>query len=181
MLPKSRTSARIPALLVAIAAAASLCLPAATVANESRDLQKVGEARLKVMLWSIYDSRLYAPQGRYEPGVRPLRLEIEYLRDIRAQDLVTRTAKEWDDMGRQHPERDAWLERLADMWPDVKANDVLTLELAPSGDATFFHNGSQLGTLDDADFGQHFVDIWLSPDTTRPKMRLALIGETDEG
>jgi hypothetical protein len=172
---------RISALLVAIATTASLYLPVANAASEQRELQKVGEARLKVLLWSIYDSRLYAPEGRYERGVRPLRLEIEYLRDIRAQDLVKRTAKEWDDMGRQHPERADWLERLAEMWPDVKANDVLTLELAPSGDATFFHNGSRLGTVEDADFGQHFVDIWLSPDTTRPELRLALIGEQDEG
>jgi hypothetical protein len=157
-------------------------LLAATLANaagttdEADGLRKVGEARLKVMFWSVYDSRLFTTDGAYRPGTRPLRLEIEYLLDISAQNLIKRTAQEWQAMGRQQPAQGQWLEQLAALWPDVRKGDVLTLEIAENERATFYHNGQRLGTMDDADFGQQFIDIWLSPESTRPELRLALIG-----
>lgn len=159
----------------AVAAGACALLPLALQATEA-GLQKVGEARLKVMFWSVYDSRLYAPGGKYDPGTRPLRLEIQYLRDIRAEDLVKRTGKEWDGLGVSHDRRDQWLDKLLALWPDINENDTLAVELDARSHATFFHNGERLGTIEDGDFGQRFVDIWLSPDTSRPDVRLALIG-----
>ncbi len=137
---------------------------------------KVGEARLKVLLWSVYDSRLYTPSGSYDDGDRPLRLEIQYLRDIRARDLVDRTLTEWRAMGRAHPDQGLWLEQLSGLWPDIQASDVLTLELDRDGVATFSHNGETLGRLEDPDFGREFVDIWLSRDSTRQTLRNRLVG-----
>ncbi len=139
-------------------------------------MRKVGEARLKVLLWSVYDSRLYTPSGNYDDGDLPLRLEIQYLRDIRARDLVDRTLVEWEAMGREHPNQSAWLKQLSGLWPDIAASDVLTLELDRNSVATFSHNGEVLGRLEDPDFGQQFVDIWLSRDCTRPSLRDQLIG-----
>ncbi|HKL63709.1 MAG TPA: chalcone isomerase family protein, partial [Woeseiaceae bacterium] len=139
-------------------------------------LALVGEAKLQVLFWSIYRSRLYCPDGSYEPGVRPLRLEIEYLRNIRSEDLVKRTAEEWDKLGVTDPERDRWLATLGELWPDVSKNDVLAVALDRDGRTTFYHNDRRLGVLDDPAFGQRFVDIWLSPETSRPELRLALTG-----
>ncbi len=81
-----------------IACVLSLCLtwPALAAAG---DMQLVGSARLKVLFWSVYDSRLYSEDGRYDPGKRPLRLEIEYLRDIPVDQLLQRTAQEWQTIG----------------------------------------------------------------------------------
>lgn len=139
-------------------------------------LQKVGEARLRVMLWSIYNSRLYTPTGRYREGERPLRLEIEYLRDIPADTLISRTGDEWVAMGREHPRQEIWLQRLGDLWPDIRERDVLTLEISASNESVFLHNGQRLGLIDDPEFGQQFIDIWLSEDCTRPALREALLG-----
>ncbi|MEM1143128.1 MAG: chalcone isomerase family protein [Pseudomonadota bacterium] len=140
------------------------------------ELQMVGEARLKVLLWSIYDSRLYTPSGEYEDGDRPLRLEIEYLRDIKGKALVDRTQQEWEAMGRSHPRQQDWLASLADMWPDIEEDDVLAFDLSADGSATFSRNGEVLGAIEDAAFGQQFIDIWVSKDCTRPKLRLDLLG-----
>jgi hypothetical protein len=142
-------------------------------------LEKVGEAKLEVLFWSIYRSRLYCPDGSYEPGVRPLRLEIEYLRDIRSEDLVKRTGEEWEQLGVTDPQREEWLATLRALWPDVSKNDVLAVELDENSRATFFHNERRLGSIEDPDFGQRFVDIWLSPDSSRPELRLALTGKRD--
>jgi len=170
---QTRTSTR--QLLAAIAAC--MLLGSAGGAPAAEDLRKVGEARLKVMFWSVYDSRLFTSNGNYEPGTRPLRLEIEYLLDISADKLIKRTAQEWETMGREHPAQSQWLDQLAQLWPDVSKGDVLTLEINEEERATFFLNGERLGTMDDADFAQQFVDIWLSPESSRPELRLALIGE----
>lgn len=147
------------------------------IATDFEELQLVGEARLKVLLWSVYDSRLYTGDGSYEEGQRPLRLEIQYLLDIKSDALVERTLEEWDAMGRRHPRQENWLEQLSNMWPDINKNDVLTLELAADNSASFRRNGELLGTIEDQDFGQQFIDIWLSTDCTRPSLRATLLGE----
>jgi hypothetical protein len=144
------------------------------------ELALVGEARLKVMFWSIYESRLYSPDGVYQPGKRPLRLEIQYLRDIKSKDLVSRTAKEWDSLGVDNPARDAWLDRLQALWPDVEKNDVLALRIDKDERSHFYMNGNYLGAIEEPAFGEHFTAIWLSPDTSRPEIRLALLGRKDD-
>jgi hypothetical protein len=154
-----------------------LLVSSLTARGETDALQLVGEARLQVLFWSIYDSRLYTADGDYQPGERPVRLEIQYLRDIDAADLVARTAQEWEQLGIRHERQAQWLETMAALWPDIRDSDTLTLELDESNRSVFYHNGRPLGTVEDPDFGQHFLDIWLSPDTSRPELRLALIGQ----
>ena len=139
-------------------------------------LQKVGEAKLKVMFWDVYHSTLYAPGGRYESGVRPLRLQIRYLRDIKAKDLVKQTGKEWVAQGREHPNTEAWLARLTQLWPNVAEDDVITLDIDGQGASHFRHNNVSLGSIADPAFGELFSGIWLAEDTTRPVLRATLLG-----
>ena len=146
-----------------------------TAANDTA-LVKVGEAKLKVLFWDVYNSTLYSDNGRYREGQIPLRLDIQYLLNIESEALVARTAEEWDALGLEHDNRDEWLISLAALWPDVNKNDVLTMELDDDNRSTFYRNGELLGTIEDAAFGKSFIDIWLSPNTTRPNLRAALIG-----
>ena len=139
-------------------------------------LQMVGEARLKVMFWPVYDSRLYSPDGSYESGQRPLRLDIEYLRDIDAEDLVAHTRKEWERLEVADASRQPWLDTLGRLWPDVGENDVLSLVVDEQERSTFLLNGEPLGEIVDPEFGENFLGIWLSPDTSRPELRLSLLG-----
>ncbi len=147
-----------------------------TLPNQAEVLEKCGEARLTVMFWDVYDSTLYAPQGDYRPGVRPLRLEIRYLRNIKAKDLVKQTRKEWQAQGVMSPQHADWLTQLEAFWPDVADNDVITLDLDTAGTSTFSFNGSVVGQISDSQFGEDFAGIWLAPTTTRPELRAALIG-----
>ena len=104
---------------------------------------------------------------------------IQYLMDIKSSALVERTLEEWTAMGRRHPRQEDWLAQLSGIWPDISENDVLALELASDNTASFSRNGELLGKIDDPDFGQQFVDIWLSTDCTRPSLRATLLGGTD--
>lgn len=153
-----------------------LTIAASAGAAERENMQLVGEARLKVLFWPVYDSRLFTPDGDFSSGERPIRLEIQYLRDIRAADLVAQTGVEWRDQGIEHPGMDYWLQSLSQLWPDVTENDTLTLTVDERERSHFYRNGELLGVIEDPDFGAHFLDIWLAPTTTRPELRTALIG-----
>ncbi|WP_439101415.1 chalcone isomerase family protein [Congregibacter sp.] len=170
------TAAAVASELAVNKAAASTLQQSAE--QRALDLEKVGEARLKFLLWSVYDSRLYTPTGQYQDGIRPLKLEIEYLLDVKADALVERTQTEWNKMGREHPRQDQWRQELASIWTDIDSGDVLSLELDNENRSTFRRNGELLGHIEDPEFGQQFVDIWLSEDCTRPEIRASLLGNS---
>lgn len=153
-----------------------MLLSGGSLASTLPPLQLVGEARLSVLFWNVYDSRLYTEDGRYSENQRPLRLEITYLMDIKSDALVEQTAKEWEHLKVEHPGQAAWLEQLNDLWPDVSKGDTITLELDADNRSLFYLNEKLLGDMDDPEFGEHFVAIWLSPDTSRPRVREALLG-----
>ena len=139
----------------------------------------VGEARLKVFIWKVYDSALFTPSGHWQGGA-PYRLSLHYLRDIPAATLVEETEKAWQEQGRSHPRLNEWLGLLGDLWPDITEGDNLVFGLNDSGDSAFWFNGSPVGIIDDRDFGPLFGGIWLDPDTPRPGLRAQLIGPTPE-
>lgn len=142
---------------------------------ENKALLLVGEASMKVLFWSVYDSRLYTESGSYERTQRPIKLEIEYLRNIKAEDLVSRTALEWDHLGIPQASYQTWMNKLTRIFPDIKKQDVLAMYLDKQNRTTFTFNNKLLGHIDDEAFGENFLAIWLSPDTSQPEHRLALI------
>jgi hypothetical protein len=135
----------------------------------------VGEARLKVLIWEVYDSALFTPSGRWQ-GDAPYRLSIHYLLNIPAAKLVEETEKAWREQGRNHPRLNEWLGLLGDLWPHITEGDNLVFGLNELGDSAFWFNGSPLGSIEDRDFGPLFGGIWLDPDTPRPELRAQLIG-----
>ena len=139
----------------------------------------VGEARLKVLIWDVYDSALFTPSGHWQ-GDAPYRLSLHYLRNIPAAKLVEQTEKAWRQQGRDHPGLNKWLTLLSELWPDIAEGDNLVFGLSASGESAFWFNGSPLGGIDDRDFGALFGGIWLDPDTPIPKLRAQLIGPASE-
>ena len=138
----------------------------------------VGEARLKVLLWKVYDSALYTPSGRWL-GAGPYQLSLTYLRDIPVEQLIKETRKAWDEQNRVHPEQENWLRALAEMWPDISAGDNLVFGVGADDQNQFWFNGQSIGGIDHPDFAAFFGGIWLSEDSPRPALRARLIGEQD--
>ncbi|MBY6186401.1 chalcone isomerase family protein [Marinobacter hydrocarbonoclasticus] len=157
----------------------SLSLNALPVEAPAADRMKpVGESRLKVLWFPIYHARLYSDDGRFDGIEAPLALDLLYLRDIDAQDLVAHTRSEWKrlDLYRKDAS-EGWLSTLTKLWPNVAKGDRLTLVMGPE-QSTFYHNGDPLGTIAGSQFGPDFLAIWLDPDSRYPKLRNALIGKT---
>lgn len=138
----------------------------------------LGKARLSVYGFQVYDSRLWvSPAFKTENfSSQPFALELAYLRDLKSAAIADRSILE---MRRTSPVDDtkaaAWREAMMRVIPNVKKGDRVMGVNRPGAGATFWVNGKLAGDVEDAEFAQLFFGIWLSPKTSQPKMRIALL------
>lgn len=142
---------------------------------------KVGTASLTWGFWKIYDSELRTPNGRYEGlNDEPLALVITYSRDIDAEDLMEATVEQWQHLGYSNADITRWKPLMKGAWPDVREGDRLAYVLDDDVGRFYYQavNGTPRLTLTMTapDLAEAFADIWLSPNTSYPELRLALIG-----
>ena len=145
--------------------------------------QRIGTGRLTVWGFQVYDARLWA-----QPGFRvanfdsaPLALELSYLRAFKAEEVAERSIKE---MRRSRPVSDAqasrWMANLLRVIPDIRTGDRVMGVHRPGVGAAFWVNGKNTGEVLDAEFAKLFFGIWLSPNTSEPKLRDALLAGVSE-
>ncbi|EKE86907.1 chalcone isomerase family protein [Idiomarina xiamenensis] len=140
------------------------------------ELKKVGETRLSVWLWDVYDATLYTAEGNYPDGGRRA-LQLVYLRDIKAADLIETTEEEWQKQGIAIDQQaQQWLKQLTSIWPDVNEGDCLVLVEGEQGEAIFYNAEKRLGEIDSQRFTDDFLAIWLSEKSRFKEERQQLIG-----
>lgn len=131
------------------------------------------------MRWTffkLYNITLLTSDGKYQPEGYPQALEIRYYRDIDKEDLVKATGDQWSKLSIPLEQRKQWLPELLSLWPDVKVNDTLRIEVDTDGVNIFFLNGESIGGIDSREFSLAFLEIWLSPHGSQPDLREKLIG-----
>jgi hypothetical protein len=148
----------------------------ASMATPLDGLKKVGEAKLSVYFWDVYQSTLYNSTGEYQPEEFPMVLNIDYLRDIDAEDLIESTEDEWKKLGIQSTQSTQWINMLKDIFPDIKKGDTILLHVKKSKQSEFYFNDQSIGVIDDVEFGSSFLRIWLDKNASYPKVRNKLIG-----
>lgn len=178
-----------PALAQTPAGAADAA-PASSAAESRPELadalpqgRLVGKTRLSVWGFQVYDARLWIAAGfsasRY--AGTPLALELSYLRNFTAADIAERSLR---DMRRSQPITDAqasrWTREMLRVIPDVRAGDRIMGVYRPGQGAAFWVNGKAHGEIRDAEFAKLFFGIWLSPTTSEPAMRDALLAGVSE-
>lgn len=137
-----------------------------------------GEGRLRFLGLRIYDARLWVQAGfdatRFAAG--PVALELRYARSLQGRLIAERSLTE---MARSGPldeaQRSAWLAQMTALFPDVNAGDRITGVLTPKVGVAFYLNGRALGEVREPRFAERFMGIWLSPDTSEPALRTALL------
>ena len=142
-----------------------------------------GQARLTVWGFDIYDVRLWTPANfsaaRF--AASPLALELNYLRSFQAADIAERSLRE---MRRSQSVSDAqaaqWKAELLRVIPDVRKGDRVVGVHRPGQGASFWVNGRASGEILDADFARLFFGVWLSPGTSEPQLRKALLAGSSE-
>ncbi len=158
---------------------AILCMPAMAVNSVAEkyvtSAKLVGKGRLHVFMFKVFDARLYAPEGEFDP-TRPFALSLSYLRSIDSASIVDSTIKElrkqrsWDANTIE-----GWREALAGIIPDVDPETTITGVRTDAG-ATHFYQGEQMiGEISDPSFTAAFFDIWLGDTTSQPQLRRELL------
>lgn len=137
-----------------------------------------GQAKLTFWGFEVYQASLWVAPGFTAVAYADHRfaLELAYLRDFSGADIAKRSLAE---MARQAPlstdQATRWGDQMRALFPDVKAGERLTgIHLSGVG-ARFVFNGQPLGDIPDAEFARRFFGIWLAPQTSEPKLRLALL------
>ena len=138
----------------------------------------IGSGRLTFWGLQVYDARLWVPPG-FKPesfGTQALALELSYLRAFASKDVAERSISEMRRSATISAEQaDKWKTALSQVLPDVSKGDRLMGVHRPGVGASFLLNGKVLGEIRDAEFARLFFGIWLSPKTSEPALRNALL------
>ena len=188
-----------PVAIFSIAAALLLTLPAARaeaqeasseIAMTAEDLRPelkellpqsrlMGKSRLTVWGFEVYDARLWAQPGFKADSLpsQSFALELAYLRDFANGDVAERSIKEMRRSASiSEAQAKAWVAEMLRVIPNVKKGDRVMGIHRPGAGALFMVNGKPSGEIRDAEFARLFFGIWLSPKTSEPKLRSALLG-----
>jgi hypothetical protein len=135
----------------------------------------IGKASLSWFFRPIYEASLYAETPQFHfPSDTAFTLALDYRLDLRREQIVKETLRQWDRQRLRIDPR--WESLLGTLVPDIRAGDRLALQVDANLRAQLLHNGSILGPIEDPDFVTAFAGIWLAESTTRPELRQQLLG-----
>jgi Chalcone isomerase-like len=159
--------------------AAARDVPPPELADELPGARLQGEGRLRFLGLHVYDALLWTqrPLDAAEAERVPLALELRYARALRGALIAERSIEEMrrvGDFGDDEARR--WLAAMTQLFPDVQAGARITGVHRPGEAARFHVNGRFAGEVRDARFARLFFGIWLSPRSSEPALRSALLG-----
>lgn len=143
--------------------------------------QVQGSGRMRYLLWDVFDATLWTQAGfRSAQYVQhAFALELRYLRALSAASLVDSSLQEMRRMGTLEAAKEAgWTTAMQSAFVDVQAGDRITGVHYPGVGARFYFNGMLRATVEDAAFARAFFGIWLSPSTSEPRLRSALLADS---
>jgi Chalcone isomerase-like len=155
--------------------------PPAEVQAELPGARLQGQGRLRFFGLHVYDIRLWSPAAlRPDDLLRSsTALEIEYARPLLGQLIAERSLAEMQRVGDFSPDDGKrWLAQMKRLFPDVQSGDRITGVHRPGEGARFHVNGRFAGEVSDPSFARLFFSIWLSPRTSEPQLRSALLGSS---
>lgn len=145
---------------------------------------QAGSGDLRFLGLSIYQARLWV-HPLFEAsdfGAHPLALELIYQRAFSAEAIAKRSIAEMRRIGPfSAAQATRWQQALQAALPDVQPGDRLVGLYQPGSGATFQLRGRTVGTVADPAFARLFFGIWLSPLTSEPQLRTALLGTRAQG
>jgi len=144
-----------------------------------REARRQGHGRFRWFGLTIYDAELLTAQPLRDDQwpQQTFALRLTYARTLRGAEIAKSSLQEMEKLGIvPAAQRDAWLQRMTALFPDVNPGDAITGVNLPNRGIRFWRTDRPLGTVDDPAFARAFFSIWLDPKTTAPDLRKSLLG-----
>jgi hypothetical protein len=130
--------------------------------------------------FEVYQATLWVAPGfvqtAYEQSL--FALDLAYRRDFSGADIAQRSIAEMRRQAPMTPVQEAsWESQMRALFPDVRTGDRITGVNQPATGVVFWSNGRLLGEVRDPAFAKQFFGIWLSPQTSEPQLRRALLAQ----
>lgn len=174
----------------ALAATEPVSVTAVAAAADSGRLAPLAGTRLAgqglLRFWGleVYQASLWVgPAFRPESfASQPFALELEYRRAFKAGAIAERSIQEMRRLGSfSEAQAQRWQRALQAALPDVRPGDRIVGLHRPGLGARFEQGGRLLGEVADPEFARLFFAIWLSPGTSEPALREALLAGVGPG
>ena len=136
----------------------------------------IGEGVLKVFIWDIYKLRLFSETNVYDRN-DVLVLEFEYFRDTSKASVIKASIIELKKLNLSKRKLKKWENYLEKSIKDMKAGEKAALLFRPNAGLTFFASDKFNITIDNEEFANSYIDIWLGENTERPKLRKQITGQ----
>lgn len=135
-----------------------------------------GSGSLTWLVFTAYDATLWTDAPQWSMSA-PFALTLRYRMSFTTDELVERTIEEMVKVAPGTPKAalPAYAAALKRAFPNVKDGDRITALHTPGGTVRFFHNGVPTAEVADQTFAEPFFGIWLSPRTSEPRLRAALL------
>ena len=130
----------------------------------------IGEGVLKVFIWDIYELRLFSKTNIYDRNDIFV-LEFEYLRDTSKASVIKASIVELKKLNLSKTKLEKWEKYLEKSIKDMKAGEKAALLFRPNLGVTFYASDRFNITIDNVEFANSYIDIWLGENTARPKLR----------
>jgi len=160
---------------------ASATSPTAFISADVPEARLAGEGDYTWFGMRIYNAQLWVgPQG-YQglaSATAPFVLELRYARGLDGSKIAEASYEQMQKIqAGTEAQRLEWLRTMQRIFPDVKQGQRIAgayrAGVAPG--VRFYLDGKVMADVTDGDFARAFFAIWLSPDTTAPKLRSALL------
>ena len=161
--------------LIALSVTAAAMTRPAEIAGTINSSKPYGSGSLTWLVFTAYDATLWTDASQWSMS-EPFALTLQYRMSFTTDELVERTIEE---MVKVTPAakaaQPAYAAALRRAFPSVKDGDRITALHTPGRPVRFFHNGAQTAEVGDQTFAEPFFGIWLSPRTSEPRLRAALL------
>lgn len=151
------------------------------IANASnsitQQMKMVGQGKMSWLFIDLYKATLYSATGQYKQQHYPQALNILYHKNIAKEHLIRATQQQWQNLDVKEKQSQQWLTKLNRIWPDISKGDELLFKVEEDGSGYFYHNNQLLGAVNNQQFSEAFLAIWLSKNSSEPKLRQQLLGE----
>jgi hypothetical protein len=143
--------------------------------EEFQSPKLIGEGTLKVLMWEVYDLRLFTDGTPFSWSDKFL-LEFDYSRELKKESVIDASLKEFK-LQPNVSDKDikAWEVYLEQVIQPVQKGTKATVLWVPEGQIIFHYEGSKPTTIENEKFARAFLNIWLGEKTSRPKLRNQLL------